>query len=79
MILNNANCNAAIEFEKKMQEWENFRANQISKSKKISVTTIVTLGRDDKIKGGVHALQYQISIHTSLQKFLKTIIKTKKI
>ena len=71
MILNNANCNAAIEFEKKMQEWENFRANQISKSKKISVTTIVTLGRDDKIKGEVHALQYQISIYTSLQKFLE--------
>ena len=79
MILNNAPCNEAIEFEKKRQEWENFRANQISKSKKIRVSSIPRLGRDETIKGEVHALQYQISIHTSLQKFLKTIIKTKKI
>ena len=71
MILYNAPCNKTIEVKKKKMEWENFRANQISKSKKISVTTIVTLGRDDKIKGEVHALQYQISIHTSLQKFLE--------
>ena len=71
MILNNAPCNEVIEFEKKRQEWENFRANQISKSKKISVSSIPRLGRDETIKGEVHALQYQISIYTSLQKFLE--------
>ena len=71
MILNNAPCNEAIEFEKKRQEWENFLANQISKSKKISVSSIPRLGRDETIKGEVHALQYQISIYTSLQKFLE--------
>ena len=71
MILYNAPCNKTIEVKKKKMEWENFRANQISKSEKISVPSILRLGRDDTIKVEVYALQYQISIHTSLHNFLE--------
>ena len=71
MILYNAPCNKTIDIKKKRMEWENFRANEISKSEKISVPSIIRLGRDDTIKVEVYALQYQISIHTSLNNFLE--------
>ncbi|MGB0396397.1 MAG: DUF4286 family protein, partial [Flavobacteriaceae bacterium] len=43
MIVYNVTCNVAPEVEKQWQEWIDLQLNDISKSKKISTTSILKL------------------------------------
>ena len=61
----------APEVEKQWLEWIDLQLNDISKSKKISGTSILKLNANKPMEGVVYALQYKISNHDLLQSFIK--------
>ncbi|MEC8636148.1 MAG: DUF4286 family protein [Bacteroidota bacterium] len=71
MIVYNVTCNVAPEVEKQWLEWIDLQLNDISKSEKISGSSILKLNTNNPKEGAVYALQYQISDHNSLQNFLE--------
>ena len=71
MIVYNVTCNVAPEVEKQWLEWIDLQLNDISKSKKISGTSILKLNVNKPVEGAVYALQYKISNHDLLQSFIK--------
>lgn len=71
MIVYNVTCNVATEIEKKWLEWIDLKLNELSKSKKISSTTILKLNKNNPTEGTIYALQYQITNQNSLESFLK--------
>ena len=70
MIVYNVTCNVAPEVEKQWLEWVDLQLNDISKSEKISGTSILKLNTNKPLEGAVYALQYQISNHDLLQSFI---------
>ncbi|MGB2253353.1 MAG: DUF4286 family protein [Flavobacteriaceae bacterium] len=78
MIVYNVTCNVAPEVEKQWQEWIDLQLNDISKSKKISTTSILKLNTNTPTEGIVYALQYQITDHNTLENFLKNEDQTLK-
>ena len=78
MIVYNVTCNVAPEVEKQWQEWIDLQLNDISKSKKISTTSILKLNTNTPTEGIVYALQYQIKDHNTLENFLKNEDQTLK-
>ena len=71
MTVYNVTCNVAREVEKKWLKWVDLRLNQISKSEKISATTILKLTTNTPKEDAIYALQYQISDQNSIQNFLE--------
>lgn len=71
MIVYNVTCNVAREIEKKWLQWIDLKLKDLSKSKKISSTTILKLNTNNPTEGTVYALQYQITNQNSLESFLK--------
>ena len=71
MIVYNVTCNMALEVEKKWLRWVDLQLNQISKSEKISATSILMLDANTPKEGAIYALQYQIADQNRLQIFLR--------
>ena len=70
MIVYNVTCNVAPEIEKRWLEWIDLQLNNLSKSEKISATSILKLNNNSSENEIVYALQYQIYNRDSLQSFL---------
>ncbi len=78
MILYNVTCNVAPEVENQWLEWVDLQLNNISKSEKISGTSILKLNTNSPKEEAVYALQYQIKDHNTLENFLNNEDKTLK-
>ena len=78
MILYNVTCNVAPEVENQWLEWIDLQLNSISKSEKISSTSILKLKSNSPSEKSVYALQYQIKDHNTLENFLNKEDKTLK-
>lgn len=70
MIVYNVTCNVAPEIEKRWLEWIDLQLDNLSKSEKISATSILKLNNNSSENEAVYALQYQIYNRDSLQSFL---------
>ena len=70
MIVYNVTCNVAPEIEKRWLEWIDLQLDNLSKSEKISATSILKLNNNSSENESVYALQYQIYNRDSLQSFL---------
>ena len=70
MIVYNVTCNVAPEIEKRWLEWIDLQLYNLSKSEKISATSILKLNNNSSENEAVYALQYQIYNRDSLQSFL---------
>ena len=70
MIVYNVTCNVAPEIEKRWLEWIDLQLDNLSKSEKISATSILKLNNNSSENEIVYALQYQIYNRDSLQSFL---------
>lgn len=70
MIVYNVTCNVAPEIEKRWLEWIDPQLDNLSKSEKISATSILKLNTNSSENEAVCALQYQIYNRDSLQSFL---------
>ena len=70
MIVYNVTCNVAPEIEKRWLEWIDHQLYNLSKSEKISATSILKLNNNSSENEIVYALQYQIYNRDSLQSFL---------
>lgn len=71
MIVYNVTCNVALEIEKKWLDWVDLQLNELSKSEKITATSILKLDSKTPSEGAIYALQYHISDQITLQHFLK--------
>ena len=78
MICYNVTCNVAQEVENQCLEWVDLQLNNISKSEKISGTSILKLNTNSPAEEAVYALQYQIKDHNTLENFLNNEDKTLK-
>ena len=78
MILYNVTCNVTQEVENQWLEWVDLQLNNISKSEKISGTSILKLNTNSPTEEAVYALQYQIKDHNTLENFLNNEDKTLK-
>jgi len=78
MILYNVTCNVAPEVENQWLEWVDLQLNNISKSEKITGTSILKLNTNSPTEEAVYALQYQIKDHNTLENFLNKEDKTLK-
>jgi len=72
MIIYNVTCNVVLEAEKKWLDWIDLELNELSKSQKITATTILKLDNNTPSEVAIYALQYYISDQNTLQEFLKT-------
>lgn len=70
MIVYNITCNVAPEIEKRWLEWIDLQLDNLSKSEKISTTSILKLNTNSSENEVVNTLQYQIYNRDSLQSFL---------
>jgi len=70
MIVYNVTCNVAPDIEKRWLEWIDLQLDNLSKSEKISATSILKLNNNSSENEAVYALQYQIYNRDSLQSFL---------
>jgi hypothetical protein len=61
-----------LEAEKKWLDWIDLELNELSKSQKITATTILKLDNNTPSEVAIYALQYYISDQNTLQEFLKT-------
>jgi hypothetical protein len=66
------------ELENEWLEWIDLQLDNISKSEKISGTSILKLNNNSPTEEVVYALQYQITDHNTLENFLKNEDKTLK-
>lgn len=71
MIVHNITCNVDLQVEKKWLEWIDLKLQELSKSDFITSSSILKLDNNNPIEGSVYALQYHISDHQNLQRFLK--------
>ena len=70
MIVYNVTCNVAPEIEKRWLKWIDHQLYNLSKSEKISATSILKLNTNGSENEAVYALQYHIYNRDSLQSFL---------
>ncbi len=70
MIVYNVTCNVAPEIEKPWLKWIDPQLYNLSKSEKISATSILKLNTNGSENEAVYALQYHIYNRDSLQSFL---------
>tara|TARA_B100000963_G_scaffold212152_1_gene184876 strand:- start:98 stop:382 length:285 start_codon:yes stop_codon:yes gene_type:complete len=68
----------AQEVENQCLEWVDLQLNNISKSEKITGTSILKLNTNNPTEEAVYALQYQIKDHNTLENFLNNEDKTLK-
>jgi len=78
MIVYNVTRNVAPEVENKWLEWINLKPNNISKSEKISGISTLKLNTNSSTEELIYALQYKITDHNTLEKFLSNEDKTLK-
>ena len=70
MIVYNVTCNVTPEIEKRWLECIDPQLDNLSKSEKISATSILKLNTNGSENEAVYALQYHIYNRDSLQSFL---------
>jgi hypothetical protein len=57
MIIYNVTCNVVLEAEKKWLDWIDLELNELSKSQKITATTILKLDNNTPSEVAIYALQ----------------------